>query len=55
MCQIISTGRKLNIYICISKRRIKSIQYCNDKTIERVDVMIMFIDKLEGAAYRHPR
>ena len=28
---------------------------CNDKTVEHVDVMMMFIDKLEGAAYRHPR
>ena len=28
---------------------------CNDKKMEHVDVMMMFIDKLEGAAYRHPR
>ena len=28
---------------------------CNDKKMESVDVMMMFIDKLEGAAYRHPR
>ena len=25
------------------------------KRLEHVDVMMMFIDKLEGAAYRHPR
>ena len=28
---------------------------CNDKTMERVDAVMMFIDKLEGAAYRHPQ
>ena len=28
---------------------------CNDKKMEFVDVLMMFIDKLEGAAYRHPR
>ena len=28
---------------------------CNDKKMEHIDVMMMFIDKLEGAAYRHPR
>ena len=28
---------------------------CNDKKMERVDFMMMFIDKLEEAAYRHSR
>ena len=28
---------------------------CDDKTMEFVDVMMMLIDKLEGATYRHPR
>ena len=32
-----------------------SRQLCNDKKMEHVDFMMMFIDKLEGAAYRHPR
>ena len=32
-----------------------SLGHCNDKTMERVDVTIMFIDKLEGTAYRYPQ
>ena len=28
---------------------------CNDKTWGCVDVTIIFIDKLEGVAYRYPR
>ena len=34
----------------------ESVQdHCNDKKMEFVDVVMMFIDKLEGAAYRHLR
>ena len=28
---------------------------CNDKKMECVDVMMMFIDKLGRVVYRHPR
>ena len=28
---------------------------CNDKTMEWIEVTMMFIDKVEGAAYRHSR
>ena len=46
------TSRKLAVELNISRT---SVRHCNDKKVECVDVVMMFIDKLGRAVYRHPR